>query len=568
MCNASWNLRLLPGEYAIKHGDRADHFFVVFKGSVECVEDRVVYKSGDCFGEQAMLIQGPSPFTMKAGSEGATLYVVDRQRFQEALFMVRQDVAKKYRPWLAKEPFFETLLEFEISELVKALREARFKRGDIIIAQGDKDGSLYFLLEGQLNLRRDNAHGGFVKGDESKPPLIGSQFLLSAAWVSDQTVTVTSDTALTLCIDKRSFDLLLGDLPSLMVPLRKQKMLAQFKLEREKPVNIPPQRTDREDLIELGRLGSGMLGTVNIVENRTTEEVFALKSLKKCHISREKTRYCIHERQALFMCESDFVVKLYDCYNGVDHVSFLLELCLGGELQELYWHHGLHGRLDHAKYYVGGSTLALEHLHARGIAHRDLKPENIVLSTDGSMKLADLGLAKVVYGKTGTCCGTMEYLAPEVILLDGHTVAVDWWALGILLFDLMTGKTPFESSDPLKTARNILAGMGNVGMPEELKTSAGGDDLIKALCTSQPMERLPMTRVGVDGVKRHAWFNKFKWKTLENGSLEPPFKPVVKNRRDFSNFAESADSPASTSVLDATSTDNDDIWKKRFSTST
>merc|ERR1712232_870828 len=108
----------------------------------------------------------------------------------------------------------------------------------------------------------------------------------------------------------------------------------------------------------------------------------------------------------------------------------------------------------------------------------------------------------------------------------------DWWALGILLFDLMTGKTPFESSVPLKTARNITVGIAHVKLPDDV--TSPGSDLISQLCAPRPMDRLPMTRLRVNGIMRHAWFQEFDWTGLECRTLQPPFKPTVESRRDFS----------------------------------
>merc|ERR1711988_1747413 len=162
------------------------------------------------------------------------------------------------------------------------------------------------------------------------------------------------------------------------------------------------------------------------------------------------------------MTNSTFITKLWETYNGAQSLYFLLEPCLGGELYATYNRKGLHGSEKHCRYYAAGTVYAFEHLHERRIIYRDLKPENLLLNETGHIKITDMGLAKFVIGKTYTTCGTPDYFAPEVIASIGHTHAVDWWTLGILMFELMTGHPPFESSDPMKTYQKVMQGIDKV----------------------------------------------------------------------------------------------------------
>merc|ERR1719221_204399 len=170
------------------------------------------------------------------------------------------------------------------------------------------------------------------------------------------------------------------------------------------------------------------------------------------------------------MCSSPFVIRLYETFNGTQSLYFLLELALGGELYATYNRKSMFGSTKHAMFYVAGTVLAFEHLHSLKVIYRDLKPENLLLTEKGHLKLTDMGLAKVVIGKTHTTCGTPDYFAPEVIDAGkGYTSAVDWWMVGILLFELLAGHAPFEAASPMQTYGKIKQGMGKVSFPSKFK---------------------------------------------------------------------------------------------------
>jgi len=204
-------------------------------------------------------------------------------------------------------------------------------------------------------------------------------------------------------------------------------------------------------------------------------------------------------------------------------------------LYATYNRKGLHGSDKHAKFYVAGTVFAFEHCHQRHIIYRDLKPENLLLTAEGKIKLTDMGLAKFVIGKTFTTCGTPDYFAPEIIASTGHTNAVDWWTLGILLFELLSGRPPFESAYPMQTYSKVMKGIGKVTFPN--KCSGQVESLIKGLLKREPAERLPMRPGGVANIKKAKWYEGFDFDTMFNGKLEAPYKPVVKSQKDIANFS-------------------------------
>merc|ERR1719263_2003298 len=267
-----------------------------------------------------------------------------------------------------------------------------------------------------------------------------------------------------------------------------------------------------------------------MVEHVPTGECYALKALSKGYVMKTgMQKSVISEKDVQLMCDSPFVVKLFETYNSQESLYLLLELALGGELYATYNKKSFWGKVDHAKFYVGGTVFAFEHLHSKKIIFRDLKPENLLLNDKGHIKLTDMGLAKVVIGKTYTTCGTPDYFAPELIASSGHTNAVDWWTLGILIFELMSGHPPFESAYPMQIYSKVMKGIGKVPFPAKCQGPVG--DLVKALLKKEPSERLPMRPGGVKNMKDHKWYSGFDWKQMSELSNEPPYKPVVKSKK-------------------------------------
>merc|ERR1719247_3432333 len=275
-----------------------------------------------------------------------------------------------------------------------------------------------------------------------------------------------------------------------------------------------------------------------MVEHKVKDDVnyYALKALSKGYVLKTGMQKSVmSEKDVQLMCDSPFVVKLYECYNGEQSLYLLLELALGGELYATYNKKGLWGNEKCAKFYVAATLFAFDHLHERKIIFRDLKPENLLLNDKGQVKLTDMGLAKVVVGKTFTTCGTPDYFAPELIASKGHTEAVDWWTLGILNFELLAGHPPFESASPMQIYQKVTKGINKVQFPKACKGQV--ESLIKGNCHANPAERLPMKKGGTENVKKHDWYKGFDWSAMEGQTADPPYKPAIKNKKDMANFS-------------------------------
>jgi len=399
-----------------------------------------------------------------------------------------------------------------------------------------------------------------LRGTLSKAEIFGELALLNDN-ARTATIKVVSPTAKTLSLDKESFDMLLGPLED----IKKRGKSGQSKVGKGKKKQAAKKTTEhiaRKDLERVGLLGCGGFGAVELVEHAKTHETYALKALSKGYVLKcGMKKGVMSEKNIQLMCDSPFIVKLYETYNGDQSLYFLLELALGGELYATYSKKGFHGSEKHAKFYVAGTVFAFEHLHEKKIIFRDLKSENLLLTEEGRVKLTDMGLAKVCVGKTYTTCGTPDYFAPELIASHGHTNAVDWWTLGILLFELMAGHPPFEAPNPMQIYSKVSKGINKVTFPQELAGNC--EDLVKKLCVKEPTDRLPMKKGGTSRIKQHPWFKDFDWDAMKNLTLDPPYKPKVKNKKDIANFsARKEDMPPQVKYKDDGSG-----WDKDFATS-
>ncbi|KAJ5218943.1 uncharacterized protein N7498_001042 [Penicillium cinerascens] len=304
------------------------------------------------------------------------------------------------------------------------------------------------------------------------------------------------------------------------------------------------EMTDRRqvgpnDFAILKLIGKGTFGQVYQVMKKDTERIYAMKVLsKKVIIQKKEVAHTLGERNILVrtaMTASPFIVGLKFSFQTPTDLIFVTDYMSGGEL---FWHLQREGRFQEAraKFYIAELILALQHLHDHDIVYRDLKPENILLDANGHIALCDFGLSKANLTQndtTNTFCGTTEYLAPEVLLDEqGYTKMVDFWSLGVLVFEMCCGWSPFYAEDTQQMYKNIA--FGKVRFPRDA-LSTEGRNFVKGL-----LNRNPKHRLGANGdakeLMAHPFFHDVDWDALCRKEVIPPFKPKLQSDTDTSNF--------------------------------
>lgn len=283
-------------------------------------------------------------------------------------------------------------------------------------------------------------------------------------------------------------------------------------------------------------LGTGSFGRVRLVKHKKTGRCYALKMLSKALVLKTKQlEHILCEREVLEALSFPFIVNVYATFQDEDYLYLVLEYSIGGEF---FTHLRKANRFsnDTARFYAAGVTLTFEYLHNRNILYRDLKPENLLLDHEGHLKVCDFGFAKTVEPGTNTwtLCGTPEYLAPEIILNKGHGKAVDWWALGILIYEMLAGYPPFYADDRMQLYQAILA--GKLEFPRHMKKEAR--DLISRLLTSDLSRRIGNLKAGAKDIRNHPWFKGFDWEALLNRTIPAPITFSLKGEDDTSMFDE------------------------------
>uniref|UniRef100_A0A3B1K8T4 protein kinase C n=1 Tax=Astyanax mexicanus TaxID=7994 RepID=A0A3B1K8T4_ASTMX len=284
-------------------------------------------------------------------------------------------------------------------------------------------------------------------------------------------------------------------------------------------------------------LGRGHFGKVLLAEYRSTGEMFAIKALKKGDIvARDEVDSLMCEKRIFETVNSvrhPFLVNLFACFQTKEHVCFVMEYAAGGDLM-MHIHADVFSE-PRAVFYAACVVLGLQFLHEHKIVYRDLKLDNLLLDTEGYVKIADFGLCKEGMGyqdRTSTFCGTPEFLAPEVLTETSYTRAVDWWGLGVLIFEMLVGESPFPGDDEEEVFDSIVN--DEVRYPRFLSTEA--ISIMRRLLRRNPDRRLGAGERDAEEVKKHPFLRNVDWGALLAKKIQPPFVPTIKGREDVSNF--------------------------------
>uniref|UniRef100_A0A8D3CYJ3 Ribosomal protein S6 kinase n=1 Tax=Scophthalmus maximus TaxID=52904 RepID=A0A8D3CYJ3_SCOMX len=297
------------------------------------------------------------------------------------------------------------------------------------------------------------------------------------------------------------------------------------------------EKADPSQFQLLKVLGQGSYGKVFLVRKiRGVDrgQLYAMKVLKKATLKvRDRVRSKM-ERDILAEVNHPFIVKLHYAFQTEGKLYLILDFLRGGDLFTRLSKEVMFTEED-VKFYLAELALALDHLHSLGIIYRDLKPENILLDEEGHIKITDFGLSKEAIDndkRAYSFCGTIEYMAPEVVNRRGHTQSADWWSFGVLMFEMLTGSLPFQGKDRKETMALILK--AKLGMPQFLSLEV--QSLLRALFKRNPANRLGAGPDGVEEIKRHRFFASIDWNKLYKREMRPPFKPTVGRPEDTFHF--------------------------------
>ncbi|EGV64891.1 cAMP-dependent protein kinase catalytic subunit [Yamadazyma tenuis] len=270
-------------------------------------------------------------------------------------------------------------------------------------------------------------------------------------------------------------------------------------------------------------LGTGSFGRVHLVRSVHNGRYYAIKVLKKQQVIKMKqVEHTNDERRMLKLVEHPFLIRMWGTFQDSKNLFMVMDYIEGGELFSLL---RKSQRFPNpvAKFYAAEVTLALEYLHSHDIIYRDLKPENILLDRNGHIKITDFGFAKEVNTVTWTLCGTPDYIAPEVITSKPYNKSVDWWSLGVLIFEMLAGYTPFYDSTPMKTYEKILS--GKIHYPSFFTPDV--IDLLSSLMTADLTRRLGNLMNGPADIRNHQWFSEVIWEKILAKDIETPYEPPI-----------------------------------------
>lgn len=282
----------------------------------------------------------------------------------------------------------------------------------------------------------------------------------------------------------------------------------------------------------LKTLGTGSFGRVMLVQFKENKNYYAMKILDKQKVVKLKqVDHTLNEKRILDAVNFPFLVSLQYHFKDNHNLYIVQEFVQGGEM---FCHLRRLRRFteSHAKFYAAQVVLSLEYLHSLDIVFRDLKPENLLIDHHGYIKVTDFGFAKRIQSRTWTLCGTPEYLAPEVILSKGYGKSVDWWSLGVLIYEMVSGYPPFYADQPIQIYEKIVS--GKVKYPPQLSDKV--KDLLKNLLQVDLTKRYGNLKNGANDVKHHSWFSETDWLAIFEKKEKAPLIPKISSKGDTRHF--------------------------------
>jgi len=541
----------------IEQGHDGNEFYVIEEGVFEVFVDDILVATlqrGMCFGELALIFNAPRAATVKATKPGKVWYL-HRITCRKILMQYNQSESQRNIKFLKRVSLLSPLLKSEIQLLGQALETKKFKKGEVIFEQGDEGEHFYLIKSGTITGVKQTGQNKLEfclkSGD-----FFGERALLKQEPRAATLICKTD--AVLMMLSRQDFGAMLGPLEDIL-----SRHTEKYEKSEEPSTEMLTTENEYPKLKELidntkGLLGIGAFGRVTLVIDQEKKTSYALKAISKLQVVRNnQEQQILNEKTVMLKLKNTFVVNLNKTYQDNWFLYFLLDACLGGELFTV---HRKEGSFDEAtsRFFAACVVEGFVHIHEKNVVYRDLKPENLVLDNQGYLRIADFGLSKFLDGFTFTMCGTPDYLAPEIITGKGHGMAVDWWALGVLIYELVASYPPFFDTTMNRTFRRIIS--CNIKFPKVFSKEC--IDIITGFLKVRSNRRLGIVRGGAELIRKHPWFSRFRWEMLRKKEMEAPFKCKVRGFDDMSNFTAPGEEHDTLYKFDASDYDMD--WASKF----
>jgi CRP-like cAMP-binding protein len=548
LVGCAYKINYEKGTIIIKKGDRGDQattFYFLTSGTIEFSDiaggglSQITPESElNYFGERALISDEPRAATATAITNVECI-VLDKKDFFRTIGDLGQVMEANYRlRFLSALPLLKEIPRGPRKAVItRAFSQVEYNANETIILQGQVGTTFFVIREGKVNVLKD----GVKQAELGVGQWFGEGALMTDMAVREATVSCLERTVL-YALDKEEFQTHIGGpLSDILTRERARRDKKAAAKERGKSIQF-------SDLKEVAMLGSGTFGKVKLVLDKKGGRTYALKAMQKAQICEYKQQQNVqNERDIMVEADHPFILKLVNTFQDSAQVYMLLEVCLGGELFTLLHCHNRSKGLSaiDTRFYSACVLDGLAFLHEKSICYRDLKPENLLLDSDGFIKIVDFGFAKIITGKSYTLCGTPEYLSPELVTSKGHNKGVDYWALGVLIFEMLFLHSPFcrqdhNPNDHASILRNIVRGAFKIPGRGDCAENSPLGKLIVFLLQKDVRKRGGCTIDGSHLLKKMMEqitpSKPFSMTKLFDREYIPPWKPPLKGAMDHSNF--------------------------------